>query len=157
MGKKACNAGKTNNQRILSKVPKRLATLIGDVVELLSRHLDVADIARLCCAEQGTTWPILFKHRQRRLARQIEANVKTGDAWGWIFPPSEQCFDTCQRREGSFARFVMRHAGWSVFRNFDSFLEFDASRHGTFLIHDDDLRIIIRIGNHYQWWLALWH
>jgi len=117
-------------------------TMDFDTVELLSKYLNVSDLARLCCAEQGMVWPEIFERRQLLLARQMEANVKTGDSWGWIFPPLEQCSDPCQRQEGTVARFIMRRAGWSVFRDLNSFSEFDPARQGTYLIHDDDLRIL---------------
>ena len=113
-----------------------------DILQLISKYLHVSDLARLCSAAQGTAWPEQFEDRQRLLARQMEANVEPGDNWGWIFPPPEQCFDTCQIREGTIVRFITRRAGWSVFRGEDSFDLFDAARHDTFLIHDDDLRIL---------------
>lgn len=112
-----------------------------DVLLHIAAHLDVVTLARVCCTKRDPFWHACFKQRQRHLAHRLETPSGPMDSWGWIYPPQEQCQYSIQETQGTLVRFIMKKAGWSVFRGYHSFMEFNAERHGTYLIHDDDLRI----------------
>ena len=112
-----------------------------DIASRIEAHLDVPTLARLCCVGKGIVWPDLLKGRQRRLTGRLVASARKGDAWAWIHPPPEKCTDAAEKRDGNIVRYISKCGPVYDFRSHDSFGCFDADRHGTYLLHDDELRI----------------
>ena len=119
-----------------------LTTLPSDILkDEVCAHLDVTRLGRLVRSSKNPIWKDAFKKLQNNLKKELFSAEDGGGKWCWIHPPAEHCFDECQKREGTLVRHMLKLGSYSVYRDFDSFLEFHPERHCTYLISDAELRI----------------
>ena len=113
-----------------------------ELLNLVSTHLGVTKLAAMCLAnhELHAAFAKACRSRQTSLLDQLD-QAEGGGRWAWIHPPKWKCFYECDKIQGTLARLTVRDGESSVFRDFNSFIEFQPRHHGTYLLQDDEIRI----------------
>jgi hypothetical protein len=117
-------------------------TLLDEALHLVATRLHVAKLATMCLVnrELHTAFAEASRSRQRDLLKQLD-QAEDGGRWAWIHPPKWKCFYECDKTQCTLARLMVRDGESSVFRDFNSFIEFQPRHHGTYLLRDDQVRI----------------
>ena len=119
-----------------------LTNLPSDILkDRVCAHLDVAHLGKLVRSSQSSIWRDAFETLQRNLRKDLFSAEDGAGKWCWIHPSAEQCFDECEKRHGTLVRHMLKSGVHSVYRAYESFLEFNPDRHNTYLICDSDLRL----------------